>query len=174
MKKQEKAIKNVQKQFMDAYDKYAKDIFRFVFYRVNSKEKTKDITQQTFMNVWKYLSDNNKKIKNIRALLYKTAYNLTIDYYRKPDISVPVDEYEEMPDNSHIDYTDQINNKQTVASILSSLKQEYRDVLMMRYIEDMSIKEISTVLNKSSANIYVLLHRALKQAKEKINIKKYE
>ncbi len=155
--------------FMQAYDKYAQDIFRFIYYKTRQdKEKTKDLLQQTFLKVWKYCTNKNAKIKNIRALLYKTAYNLIIDESRKQNHTISLDETLPPDIISQKGNSEHLDKEQTLIKILNSMKDEYRDVLMMRYIEDMSIGEISKVLGKSNTNIYVLIHRALKHAKKKL------
>ena len=68
--------------FLTAYDKYADAIYRHCFFRVFSKEKAEELTQETFMRTWQYLEDG-KEVLNLRAFLYRVANNLIIDHSRK-------------------------------------------------------------------------------------------
>ncbi len=164
-----KQSEKLKQMFIKAYDMHSQDIFRFIYYKTRQdKEKAKDLLQQTFLKVWKYCTDKNAKIKNIKALLYKTAYNLIIDESRKQNHTVSLDETLPPDIISQKGNSEHLDKEQTLIKILNSMKDEYRDVLIMRYIEDMSISEISQVLGKSNANIYVLIHRALKHAKKKL------
>ena len=68
--------------FGEAYDLYADAIYRHCFFRVYSKERAEELTQETFLKLWQYMNDGNE-IENIRALAYRIATNLVIDDKRK-------------------------------------------------------------------------------------------
>jgi len=55
---------------------------------------------------------------------------------------------------------------QSIEVHLSKLKDDYREVIILKYIEEFSITEIAEVTGKSKGNVRVLLHRALKAIKE--------
>src|ERR1043165_1036473 len=71
-----------EKEFLDAYKQHADAIFRHCYFRVYNKDLAEDLTQDTFIKTWKYISEG-KEIKNIKAFLYKVAVNLIIDHSRK-------------------------------------------------------------------------------------------
>src|SRR6266566_458854 len=74
--------------FIQVYDQFADAIFRHCWFRVSDRERAKDLTQETFVKVWKIL-DRGESVENMRAYLYRIANNLIIDHYRKKkDVSL--------------------------------------------------------------------------------------
>jgi RNA polymerase sigma-70 factor (ECF subfamily) len=59
-------------------------------------------------------------------------------------------------------------DRETVEKRLRELKDDYRQVLIYRYVDDLSISEISEITGKSLTGVRVLIHRALKKIKEKM------
>src|SRR5438045_2414242 len=71
-----------QQEFLKAYDEYADAIFKHCYFRVSSRTKAEDLTQETFMKAWHYFAEGSV-IENVKALLYRIATNLIIDEYRR-------------------------------------------------------------------------------------------
>jgi len=72
----------LQQKFLEAYDTYNDDIFRFCIVKVRNRDIALDIAQDTFTKTWEYLS-SGKEIDNMRAFLYQVARNAIIDWSRK-------------------------------------------------------------------------------------------
>src|SRR5947207_925005 len=70
--------------FARLYDRYVTSIYRFVLLKVPSKEIAEDLTSEAFLKCLQYLQ-TQPNVKNIRALLYRIARNLVVDYYRKTE-----------------------------------------------------------------------------------------
>jgi RNA polymerase sigma-70 factor (ECF subfamily) len=157
--------------FVETYDLYFDQIYRFVFFKVSDKEEAEDLTSAVFLKVWGYVQDKSiKDYKTLKALLYKVAKNVVIDHYRKK--SAQSEHFSlDAPGNS-FDIKDErqdphkeIEHKHSYSQLeekLFELKDEYREVIVMRYVNEMSIGEIAAALEKSSGNIRVTLYRALK------------
>ncbi len=167
-----------RKAFIKAYDLYVDQIYRFVFFKVKSKEEAEDLTSETFLKAWNYIQENNiKEYKTLKALFYKIARNTVIDYYRKKngdnDVSLDQDVQEEKRAIDIKDEKEDVHKKietaieiELVKKKLLELKEEYREVIILRYIEEFSISEIAKILDKSKGNVRVLIHRALKALKD--------
>lgn len=153
------------------YDLYVDRIFRFVLFKVSSVEEAEDITSSVFLKVWNYIRTTPKRIDNLNALLYRIARNEVIDYYRnRKRLEVSLNDAElfnkiiEKRDlNQEIDQKIEIKN---IQNVLNQLKDEYREVVILRFVEELSIKEISEILNKSAVNVRVLLHRGLEKLRQ--------
>lgn len=96
---------------------------------------------------------------------------MIIDHYRKNNKrkSVPITSVEESLLSSDDDTEDKLATKQEVEQVLRALrtrKKEYQEVLLLHYVEDLTIHEIAFVLSKKENNVRVLLHRALQSLKE--------
>lgn len=164
---------NKKIQFAKIYDKFVDQIFRFIFIKVNSKEIAEDLTSETFLKTWTAFS--NGKISNPKAFLYKTARNLIIDYYRDKSKNnfLSLEEIPEAKD-SNPSFFDQILKDEKIAlikSALQELKEEYQEVITLRYLNGLSIKEISQILEKSPEAIRTSLSRAIQALKEICNKK---
>ncbi len=163
-------IKNGDEQaFTIFYNFYKDKIYRFIYFKISDKEKAQELLSDTFMNVFNYLKQG-KEIENMQALLYKSARNLVIDFYRAQKQDVSLDEVAELA--SEMNISQQVENKikiQNIEQAVKELPEEYRQVVNLRFIEDLSFDEISEIIGKSSGNCRVLAHRGLKKLKELIN-----
>lgn len=172
--------KRDQKAYAELYDLHVASIYRFIYFKVASKEETEDLTSEVFLKAWSYLIDH-RDVLNFTALIYRIARNLVIDYYRTRKHNISLDETREADcegsEKNFIEQTD--HGKQIVktgialdaSKVIDSmklLKEEYRDALMFRYVDELSVSEIAEILGKSHVNVRVLLHRATKTLEQVI------
>lgn len=149
------------------YDKYVKQIYRFIFIKVSHKQIAEDLTQDVFLKIWQHLVDQ-KDVTNFRAFIFRIARNTVVDHYRKTNTqSLPLEYAGQVKDEEIT--TDKIEVTLDVESLLASLRQlkaEYQEILILRYLEEMTIEEIAQVLQKDKNNVRVILHRAISKLKE--------
>lgn len=163
--------------FLKMYDFYAPKLFRHIYYRTNHKEVAEDIAQQVFYKTWQYLMTSENKIDNLNAFLYKITNNLITDYYRKAERkNIYLDD--ELEKNlftqpSYINETEQNIAMSKVKMALHKLEPEKQQLIIWRYLDDLSIEQIRKISGKSKNSIYVSLHRAIKDLQKIIN-SKYE
>lgn len=160
--------------FTKVYDLYVERIYRFIFFKVASPEDAQDLTSEVFLKTWQYINDG-KEVKNLNAFFYKIARNLIIDHYRKTslsqkDISLET-EKESMEQQVEMakDELKQIETKLAIENIeskLRELKEEYREIIILRYIDGLSIGEIASIVDKKKGTVRVLLYRALNTLKD--------
>ncbi len=163
-----------EREFEHIYEKFAQKIYVFCYFRVNSKEEAEDLAASVFVRAWDYIVSDGK-VTNIQAFLYRIASNLIIDYYRKNrgqrEISIdnPKNVIEITDDADIQQKTDQGIRVKKIRNLLSQLPDTYREVIILRYLDDMSVKEISRVLKSSENNISVRLHRAIEKIQSLIS-----
>jgi RNA polymerase sigma-70 factor, ECF subfamily len=158
---------NQEQQFMEAYEKYSDAIFRYCYYRVFDREKAKDYVQEAYCRTWKYISQG-KQIDNLRAFIYRTANNIIIDEVRKKK-STSLDQIMEKGFMPSVDPRKKTENEvfgKEILDIVKSLDEKYRDVILLKYVEDLSAKEIATILNETENNVYVRINRGFQKIKE--------
>lgn len=163
--------------FIKAYDDFADDLYRFAYFKLGSEEEAKDLVSVIFLKTWNYIQTNSlKDSKTLRALLYKIARNAIIDHYRDKGLasSISIEDAPqalEVPDDSQNqeDLIDQKSDLDLVQRKLMLLKDEYREVIIWRFVEDLSMDEIANITGKKKGNIRVLLHRAVTALKDLIN-----
>jgi RNA polymerase sigma-70 factor (ECF subfamily) len=151
------------------YDAYVKQIYRFIYFKVSSAEQAEDLTSEAFLKAWQYLKEK-RDVSNLQALLYSVARSVVIDYYRataceRGTVSLDEsfgDESTEVASEKFLKDMETKFDTTLVLEKLRGLKDEYRDVVIMRYLDEMSTGEIAAVLGKNASNVRVILHRATK------------
>lgn len=165
--------KNDRKAFIKAYDLYIDQLYRFIYFKVGNREEAEDLCSAVFLKTWHYVLENSlKEHKTLKSLLYKIARNLIIDYYRKNKNK----EIISLDSDSGAEIIDQKSNAAKIMELktdilvletkLPELKDEYREIIILRFVNELSIKEIAEILDKTKGNIRVLIFRALKALKE--------
>jgi RNA polymerase sigma-70 factor (ECF subfamily) len=169
--------------FAGLYDLYIEKIYRFVFLKVSNKEEAEDITSEVFLKVWNYLIDEisvQKKIGSFSGLIYSIARNLVIDFYRKKANrnECVIEKIEDLEEDKNLSAKDSLEEKidlkydmENIMSAIQNLKKEYQELVLLKYIEELSVSEISEITGKKSINIRVTLHRALKILKKELESK---
>jgi RNA polymerase sigma-70 factor (ECF subfamily) len=173
-------MKNPRKIFSKIYDQYIDKIYRFIFFKVNSQEIAQDLTSETFLRGWEAFeksqnpTTNDQKIENPQAFLYKIARNLVTDHYReKGKTQIVSADYVNITDpRTNLEEKAVLNSDlDTIRLALTSLKEDYQNVIIWHYLDDLSISEIAKMLEKSEDATRVQLHRALKALKNSIDLR---
>ena len=172
-------LSNKQKEeaFTNAYQLHVDAIYRHCYFRVHNKELAQDLTQETFIKTWKYIIEG-KEIKNLKAFLYKVAINLIIDDSRKKK-AVVFDAVKEKEASVRLYkrmYNDTLNKLEVdeIIGILSGMDENYKQVIVMRYINQLSPPEIAEIMGISTNAVSVKINYAIKKLRETIKIKRHE
>lgn len=153
--------------FEQLYNTHADAIFRHLYYRLGDRERAKELMQEVFLKTWQYVM-LNKNIEHEKAFLYHVAKNLFINEIRTNKQTVSLSTLTERG----YDIPDELNKTNTEAehheliNRLSILKDSYRTVLIMRYIDNLEVKEIAKILNKKETNISMRIKRGIEALKQ--------
>ncbi len=152
--------------FSQLYDHLADPIYRFVYFKVSDVEIAKDLTADIFLKSWKELTnENSSQVKHLKAFIYIIARNRVIDHYRKSarQKDVPLEHYsaQQQEDNSHKKVEISIDAEQLL-SLTQRLKDSYKEIILLRHVDELSLREIAQVIEKTPVATRVLLHRAQK------------
>ncbi len=164
--------------FARIYDRYVEAIFRFAVLKLPTEQDAQDITSETFLKTWAHIQ-NNRSIEDIRAFLYQVARNLIVDKYRKhePLISFDAVTFEDGETSTQVEPTGGDRGRAAATmearadlglllEHLKRLKEDYRDVLLLRLVDDLPFTVIATILEKTPGHVRVIYHRALKALKD--------
>lgn len=173
-----------EKKFLDLYNENVAKIYRFIYFRVASEEIAQDLTSEVFLKAWQYINKpeivfglslgalkQDKQLKNPRAFFYQIARNLVVDFYRQKDKApISLDEITDkaIADKSEslIEKTDKSLEMDFIKQAMIQLSEDYQEVIVWRYLDELSIKEIAVILDKSEGAVRVVLSRALSCLKE--------
>lgn len=159
------------KDFENIYIKYSDKIYRYIYLNTYDPYLSEDITSETFLRIWK----SWKTIKHdfMQALLYRTAKNILIDNYRKhkngKKVSLETIVEQGLEPSYDEDLVEKITSSDNIKKVneaIKSLPDNLREVVILRFINDLSAKEAAQILDTTEVNIRVLQFRALKRLRE--------
>lgn len=158
-----------EQEYLKAYDAYADNLFRHAYFRVSDRERALDIVQDTFVKVWDYLVSGGE-VREFRPFLYRTLNNLIIDEYRKKKSAsldamlegetVSESSFDDLKEGSLQELEEQLDAKRFMGE-LAALPDAYREMVVMRYIDELSPQEIASITGESENNVSVRIHRGL-------------
>lgn len=129
-----------QQDFIDFYSSHS-DKVRGIIFRIAGESALKDLTQDTFLKAW----ENRHKFRGdslASTWLYRIAYNCALDFLRKNKKLNQGDAIvEEM-----IDPQTDIQNRNLVEAAIKELSEEQRIVVLLHYVEDLSLREVAEIL----------------------------
>lgn len=166
------------KDFINAFEQYADELFRHASLRLPDHERALELVQDSFVRAWEYVV-KGEEVREYRAFLYRILKNLIIDEYRKHK-TTSLESMMEAEDGSLLEARipqDETNTLESAMERLdgaaalatvAELPEVYREVLLLRYVDGLSPKEIAVRLEVSENVVSVRLHRGLKKLHDKL------
>lgn len=157
-----------EQKFISVYHSYVNEIYQYVYLRTGmSKVLAEDITQDIFMDVYKGIS-GFKGLSSERTWIFKIARNKLNDFYRKQyspkfevvEIDDHMTEYLDDPSQDIQELMIKSFEREKVRTCLNGLPEQYRIVLVLKYIDEKTVKEIAAIVEKSPKAIESILQRA--------------
>jgi RNA polymerase sigma-70 factor (ECF subfamily) len=147
-----------------AHHDYEKGLNLHAFFKVRDRATSEDLVQETFLKTWSYLVKGGN-IDVMRAFLYHVLNNLIVDHYRKHkaislDILLEKGFEPGIVRNEH--FISALDEK-VVILLIKDLSDKYRAIMRMRYVQELSLKEISLITGQSKNTVAVQVHRGLKK-----------
>jgi RNA polymerase sigma-70 factor (ECF subfamily) len=161
--------------FDELYQKYHHDVFQFLFYMVRNKEHAEDLVQEVYIRVFKsYYRFEGKSSE--KTWLFSIARNVAIDFFRKQkgwkdrllekfDWSInQVKDVHPLPE----ELTVQKEEIKSVYECLGHCTIDQRAVIILRYLQDLSIAETAQALGWTESKVKTTQHRSLKVLKKQM------
>ena len=149
-----------------AHKDYGKKLNSYAFFRVSNRATSEDLVQDTFRKTWTYLVKGGK-IDVMKSFLYHVLKDLIIDEYRKRKSSsldaLMEKGFQPGEDNSQR-LMDVLDGKRAIF-LISRLPDKYQRIMRMRYVQDLSLQEMSLITGQSKKTLAVQVHRGLKKLK---------
>jgi RNA polymerase sigma-70 factor (ECF subfamily) len=147
------------------YDRYYERIFRYLWVRLSDRHQAEDLAGEVFTRMMTSLPRYKDRKLPFQAWLYRIAHNLLIDQYRKNKVrqTTPLEETEHtLSDES--DLTANVEERlliEEVRAAIESLDVLRKDVIVLRFLIGLPLKEVAQILDKSVPAIKALQHRGL-------------
>lgn len=150
-------LKNGDEEALDEMIRlYYPEILRYCIWHTQNRETAEDATQETFAKAIRHMDSYVHRGK-FKAYLYKIAINTCNDFWRHGKKSIIL-ETEEYTENGF----EQIESKMTMTKMLSELPASQRELIILRYVHELKIREIAEILNLPIRTVQSRLRAALK------------
>ncbi len=161
-----KSLKEVD-FFSCLYERYEARLLRYIRNLTQlPEEEVEDILQESFIKVWKNLRSFDQSLK-LSSWIYRIVHNHAISHLRK-EASHQADKKSswndillaDIPDSDPEHWEEAREQKEEIRKVLNLLPIHYKEVLVLRYLENMSYEEISDVLKIPEGTVATRINRA--------------
>ncbi len=157
--------------FKHIINEYNNFVYSICVNILRNPEDARDVSQDTFYKAYKALKRYDGTKSKLSTWLYKIAYNKCIDFIRKKNNFLNLKSYLKQKE-SKFDYQEHHFENEIVGELIAELSESDSALITLYYLNELSIREISFIIDDNENNIKVRLHRIRKQLKELAN-KKY-
>jgi RNA polymerase sigma-70 factor, ECF subfamily len=162
-----KAVAGDKEAFGEIYLRYLDPIYRYIFFRVGTVEDAEDLTEAVFLKVWEALPGYRSIGLPLSSWIYRIAHNIVVDFHRKKvNNSISLDDRDEWPDLNHSiqgTLTQVIANEDVMrlAQAISTLPEDQQQVILLRFLEGLTHKEIGRIIGKHDGACRMIQLRAI-------------
>ncbi len=163
-------LKVQQGLLTEAHKDYRTQLRRYSLSKVNNPQLAEDLVQDTFLRAWNYLLKGGK-VDTMKSFLYQILHRLIIDEYRRGKRTSSLDDlvdkgFEPSLDTGEFEHISNVIDGKAMVILINKLPDRYRNVLRMRYVENLSIEEMAARIGQSKNTVAVQIHRGLVKLKE--------
>jgi RNA polymerase sigma-70 factor (ECF subfamily) len=165
----------LDRAFEELYRAHLRDVYSYSYYRVGNHHDAEDITEQTFLQAYRHFERARRESEGrpLRPWLIRIAHNLASNLHRdrsrRPEAALDAVE-----PPSHPHDTERVaegrEELRTLMASIETLPEDRREALIMRFALGMSNREIARALGRTDGATKVLIHRAIKQLSENMEM----
>jgi len=167
-----RAIQRDQDAFGELYDRHVVRVYRHIYYMVGNAAEAEDLTAQAFLRAWEAIPRYQVRGAPFVSWLLRIAHNLGVSHLRSKRDSCQIHEgivdqkSQRDPESSF----EQTADEELVREAIMMLREEQRQVIILRFIEDLDYREVAEIIGKSVAAIRVIQHRALNALRKQMKL----
>lgn len=154
--------------FEKHYDKFKHKIYSYLYYRSGRNvELAEDLSSEVFLKALEKFH-TFKEGSSFQSWIYAIAHNHLVDYFRKNKESVDIEVLENVLKSDRDSRSSLLRREaaEQVQELLVNLSDEERDILLLRYHQDLPMRDISEIVDRAEATVRVIVHRAMKKMKK--------
>lgn len=159
----QRAIGRDSEAFAELYDRHVVRIYRHVYYIINDQKEAEDLTAQTFLQAWEAIGRFQPRGAPFASWLLRISHNLAVSHLRARKGDAQLHESfvdDKLPRNPEAVVERQAEEERVRQAVLR-LGDDQRQVIILRFVEELDYKEVAEILGKSVAAVRVIQHRAL-------------
>ncbi len=167
----EAAVAGDTSAFAALYDRHLVRVYRHVYYRVGNRSDAEDLTQQVFLQAWRAIRRFRPTGAPFVAWLFTIAHNLAVQFHRRARDATPLDLEPEAGARWSDPQSEVLATyeRAAVRRAILRLKPDFQQVVILRFVEGLSARDVGAAIGKSEANVRVMQHRALGELKRMLD-----
>ncbi|MDE3840646.1 RNA polymerase sigma factor SigW [Bacillus methanolicus] len=178
-KRIKEVIKGDQNAFGEIVELYKDKVFQLCYRMLGNRHEAEDIAQEAFIRAYVNINSFNINLK-FSTWLYRIATNLCIDRIRKkkPDYYLDAEVsgtdgltmYSQIAADTALpeEELQSLELQETIQKEISKLPEKYRTVIVLRYIEELSLNEISEILDLPLGTVKTRIHRGREALRQQL------
>lgn len=178
-KRIKQVIKGDQDAFAEIVEIYSNSIYQLGYRMLGNRQEAEDIAQEAFIRAYVNIKSFNQDLK-FSTWLFRIATNLCIDRIRKkkPDYYLDAEVsgtdgltmYSQLASNSPLPETEleSLELQESVQKEILKLPEKYRSVIVLKYIEELSLNEISEILDLPLGTVKTRIHRGREALRQQL------
>jgi RNA polymerase sigma-70 factor (ECF subfamily) len=147
------------------YDRYVDRIYNYIYHRVGQADLAEDLTAQVFARMLEAIREGRAWRTSFSGWIYRIAHNLVIDHYRRRGRAAFVELEEASPvvaeEADPVRKVEAHLESEHLRAALTKLTQEQAEVIALRFLDEFSIAEVASMMNKTEGAIKALQYRAV-------------
>ncbi len=167
-----RAIARDEDAFAELYERHVVRVYRHIYYMVGSAPEAEDLTSQAFLRAWEAIDRYQVRGAPFVSWLLRIAHNLGVSYLRSRRESTQLHDgiVDEKPRQDPESSLQQTVEEEMVREAITRLRDEQRQVIILRFIEDLEYREVAEIIGKSVAAVRVIQHRALNALRKQMKL----
>lgn len=158
-----RAVERDAAAFGELYDLHVVRVYRHIYYLVNSANEAEDLTAQTFLRAWEAVDRYEDRGVPFVSWLLRIAHNVAVSHLRSKRVGSQL--HEGLVDHDSFRDPEKVAERQAdgerVRQAIRRLGHDQRQVIILRFVEDLDYREVADIVGKSVAAVRVIQHRAL-------------
>lgn len=167
------AVTGNTEAFTYLYEQNVARIYNYIFYRVGSEVDAEDITARVFHKAFDHIDRYEEKGIPFSAWLYRIAHNLTANWYRdtRRKKEVSLEDQLDLPHQGDLPEraVEQNQEKDLLLKAIRRLPQDRQQLILLKFLEDLSNAEIAIIMGRTEGAIKSLYHRSLLSLREEFD-----
>ncbi len=158
-----RAIRRDGEAFGALYDRHVVRVYRHIYYMVGKPAEAEDLTAQAFLQAWEAIERYQIRGAPFVSWLLRIAHNLAVSHLRsrRAGAELPETLVDSSRQGNPEEEVQRLAEGDRVREAILSLRAEQRQVIMLRFVDDLEYREVAEIVGKSVAAVRVIQHRAL-------------
>jgi RNA polymerase sigma-70 factor (ECF subfamily) len=168
----ERATRRDTEAFGELYDRHVVRVYRHIYYLVGNAAEAEDLTGQTFLQAWEAIERYQVRGAPFVSWLLRIAHNLAVSYLRSKRERAQLHDgiVDDAPRRDPQEVAERKSDEERVREAILRLRDEQRQVIILRFVEDLEYREVAEIIGKSVAAIRVIQHRALNALRRQLRL----